>query len=108
MLILTKRGKRKCSQPMLDKASRWLMKAPRHQPHMLNLPRKAMHLEEGGWAPIEFVLQALTRDSFPVNRLDLDWIVRSSTKQRFGVSEVGSRIRANQGHSVRVDRSLNR
>jgi putative RNA 2'-phosphotransferase len=90
-------------QPMLDHASRWLIKALRHQPHMLNLPGKPLRLEEGGWAPIDHVLQALARNSFPLNRRDLNCIVAGSSKQRFGVSEDGSRIRANQGHSVLVD-----
>jgi putative RNA 2'-phosphotransferase len=90
-------------QPMLEKASRWLIKALRHQPEMLNLPGKPIKLEDGGWAPIDDVLKALSRNRFPVTRVELDWIVRSSNKQRFGISEDGSKIRANQGHSVDVE-----
>jgi putative RNA 2'-phosphotransferase len=90
-------------QPMLEKASRWLIKALRHQPKMLNLPSQPMILEDGGWAPIDRVLQSLTRNGFPVSRAELDWIVSSSSKQRFGVNAEGSKIRANQGHSVDVD-----
>jgi putative RNA 2'-phosphotransferase len=90
-------------QPMLEKASRWLIKALRHQPQMLNLPGKPMHFADGGWAPVDHVLQALARNSYPVTRSELDWIVQSSSKQRFGMSEDGFQIRANQGHSVDVD-----
>ena len=90
-------------QPMLEKASRWLIRALRHQPQMLNLPQRPLHLEEGGWAPIGHVLEALARNNYPVNLVGLDWIVRSSNKQRFGVSSDGLKIRANQGHSVNVD-----
>jgi putative RNA 2'-phosphotransferase len=90
-------------QPMLETASRWLIKALRHQPQMLNLPGKPMKFEEGGWAPIEHVLAALARNKYPVTREELDWIVQSSNKQRFGVSEDALKIRANQGHSVTVD-----
>jgi putative RNA 2'-phosphotransferase len=90
-------------QPMLGQASRWLIKALRHQPQMLNLPGKPMNLEEGGWASVDHVLQALARNKYPVTRVELDWIVSSSNKQRFGISEDGSKIRANQGHSVDVD-----
>ena len=93
-------------QPMLEKASRWLIKALRHQPQMLNLPGKPMNFEEGGWASIDHVLQALARNKFPVTRVELDWIVQSSNKQRFGISDDGLRIRANQGHSVEVDLQL--
>jgi putative RNA 2'-phosphotransferase len=90
-------------QPMLGQASRWLIKALRHQPQMLNLPGKPMNLEEGGWASVDHVLQALARNKYSVTRAELDWIVSSSNKQRFGISEDGSKIRANQGHSVDVD-----
>ena len=89
-------------QPMLERASRWLIKALRHQPEMLNLPGRPMELEDGGWALIDTVLKAMARNKFPVTRSELDWIVQSSTKQRFGVSEDGLKIRANQGHSVDV------
>lgn len=70
---------------------------------MLNLPGKLMNFEEGGWAPIDHVLKALNYNSYPVNRMELDWIVPSSNKQRFGFSSDVSNIRANQGHSVQVD-----
>ena len=90
-------------QPMLEQASRWLIKALRHQPRMLNIPGKPMNLEAGGWASVDHVLQALARNKYPVTRVELDWIVSSSNKQRFGISEDGSKIRANQGHSVDVD-----
>jgi putative RNA 2'-phosphotransferase len=90
-------------QSMLEKASRWLIKALRHQPEMLNLPGKPMQLEDGGWAGIDDVLKAMNRNRLPVTRPDLDWIVKSSNKQRFGVSKDGSKIRANQGHSVDIE-----
>jgi len=40
------------------------------------------------------------------DRADLESIVRDSGKQRFALSEDGLFIRANQGHSVKVDLGL--
>lgn len=116
----------------LAKASRWLTKgaslAPRmphccenscdchvtlyfqlrHNPEQLNLPEflnaegQPRRLERGGWAPIDCVLDAI-RPSFPITKEDLLEIVRTSDKQRLGVSPDGLKIRANQGHSCEVD-----
>ena len=43
---------------------------------------------------------------YPINRDILDEIVRSDEKQRYSFSEDGTKIRANQGHSVQVDVEL--
>jgi putative RNA 2'-phosphotransferase len=80
----------------------------RHQPEDLNLPevRNAeghpRRLERGGWASIDLVLEGI-RPSFPITREDLLEIVRTSDKQRLGISADGLKIRANQGHSCEVD-----
>lgn len=63
----------------------------RHRPDSAGLI-----LDEGGWVPVEDVLAALE-----VTRQELDDVVRESGKQRFAVVE--ERIRAQQGHSIRID-----
>jgi putative RNA 2'-phosphotransferase len=60
-------------------------------------------LSPDGWASIDEVLTALATNGQAVDRGRLDNLVRSSDKQRFAVSDDGSRIRANQGHSVPVE-----
>ena len=42
----------------------------------------------------------------PLTRAELEAIVATSDKQRFALSSDGTRIRANQGHSVEVDLAL--
>ena len=49
----------------------------------------------GGWADVETILQALR-----ISREDLDYIVASDRKTRYFYDESGTRIRANQGHSI--------
>src|SRR5262249_33020903 len=73
----------------------------RHRPETLGL-----RLDTAGWADVEDLLAALARQGATMSRRDLQEIVRRSDKQRFAMSTDGSRIRANQGHSVPVDLGL--
>ena len=66
-----------------------LRRALRHGPKMLNLAGRPMVLEPGGWASIDHVLLAMARNNYPINRTELDMIVRTCKKQRFGVSPDG-------------------
>ena len=46
------------------------------------------------------------RAGVPVSREELEEVVRTNAKQRFAFDETGTRIRANQGHSVEIDLQL--
>jgi len=83
------------------KVSKYLSKHLRHQPERLGLT-----LAPGGWVGIDQLLAASARSRFPVSRGELDEVVATSDKQRFAIDETGTRIRANQGHSVEVDLQL--
>jgi len=59
-----------------------------------------------GWVAVDDLLGA-AQTSFPgVGLADLQAMVRDSDKQRFAFSADGTRIRANQGHSVPVELGL--
>ena len=80
--------------------SKFLSLVLRHQPELIGLP-----LDEAGWAEID----ALIRLAQPHQRLTRDLIDRAvaqNNKQRFAISEDGTRIRARQGHSIDVDLQL--
>lgn len=81
--------------------SKFLSRHLRHEPEGLGLT-----LEPGGWVPIDAVLAGATAAGVRITREELDEVVRSSDKQRFAIDETGTRIRANQGHSVEVDLQL--
>lgn len=83
------------------RASKLLSKHLRHDPAGLGLT-----LEEGGWVPVDALLDGCWRAGQPITRDELTEIVASSDKQRFTFDETGTRIRANQGHSVEVDLNL--
>jgi putative RNA 2'-phosphotransferase len=88
-------------QQRLVRVSKYLSKHLRHQPQRLGLS-----LEPGGWVDIADLLQACARHNFALSRNELDEVVRRSDKQRFSIDPTGTRIRANQGHSVEVDLQL--
>jgi putative RNA 2'-phosphotransferase len=70
----------------------------RHKPEKLGL-----ELDPAGWVSVESLLRGLAASATPITEAQLRDIVRESDKQRFALSEDGLRIRANQGHSVRVE-----
>jgi RNA:NAD 2'-phosphotransferase (TPT1/KptA family) len=87
--------------PRLVKVSKYLSKHLRHQPDRLHLT-----LAPGGWVSVDELLAACAAHQFPISRSELEAVVKTSDKQRFSFDETGTRIRANQGHSVEVDLQL--
>ena len=85
----------------LIKVSKYLSKHLRHQPERLGLT-----LAEGGWVGVDDLLAACARQRFPITRAELDEVVARNDKQRFALDPTGTKIRANQGHSVAVDLGL--
>ena len=85
----------------LVKVSRYLAKHLRHQPERLGLV-----LEPGGWVSVDDLLAACVAHRFPLTREELDRVVAENDKRRYSFDETGTRIRANQGHTVAVDLEL--
>jgi putative RNA 2'-phosphotransferase len=55
---------------------------------------------------VDRLLEACARNHFPITRAELAEVVVQNDKQRFAFDPTGTRIRANQGHSVSVDLQL--
>lgn len=85
----------------LKEVGRLLSLVLRHEPEHLGL-----QLDPEGYVLVDDLLAALARHGKAIDRAGLEWIVAENNKQRFGFSADGSRIRANQGHSVAVDLGL--
>ena len=81
--------------------SRRLSYVLRHAPGSIGLT-----LDGEGWVEVEELLDGLAATGAPVSRAELEQLVASSDKQRFAFDASGTRIRANQGHSVPVDLGL--
>ena len=85
----------------LVKVSKYLAKHLRHQPERLGLT-----LEPGGWVRVDDLLAACAAHRFPVSREELEQVVAENDKRRYSFDDSGTRIRANQGHTVEVDLGL--
>jgi putative RNA 2'-phosphotransferase len=83
------------------RTSKFLSRVLRHAPQDLGLV-----LEPGGWVLVSELLAGAAGRGMTITHEELAEIVRTSDKQRFAFDETGTRIRANQGHSVEVDLQL--
>ncbi len=78
--------------------SRFLSMVLRHKPHAIDL-----ELDKHGWAEVDKLLQKLKQNGKAINREILDYVVETNNKKRFAYNEDGTKIRASQGHSIKVD-----
>ena len=86
--------------PDLTRISKYMSLILRHKPQVIGI-----HLDAHGWADVNALLAGISR-KYPINRDILDEIVSRDEKQRYSFSEDGTKIRANQGHSIQVDVEL--
>lgn len=73
--------------------SKFLSLILRHSPETIDLV-----LDENGWANVEDIL---ANKKFRINFEDLKEVVKNCDKQRFTLDEDNTKIRANQGHSLK-------
>ena len=81
--------------------SKFLSYVLRHHPDSIGIK-----LDGQGWTEISTLMRQAAKHGKRFKLEDLHETVRSSDKQRFAISEDGLRIRANQGHSVKIDLAL--
>jgi putative RNA 2'-phosphotransferase len=81
--------------------SKFLSLVLRHRPQKLGLT-----LDEGGWVSVDTLLAEMQKRGIAVDRTRLDRVVAENDKQRFSYNADGSKIRANQGHSIPVELGL--
>jgi putative RNA 2'-phosphotransferase len=82
----------------LTRTSKYLSLVLRHRPETIGLT-----LDQHGWVPVDVLLTALAGHGRPLSRAELDRVVAENDKRRFAYDGTGTRIRANQGHSVPVE-----
>jgi putative RNA 2'-phosphotransferase len=83
------------------RVSKYLSYVLRHRPDAIGLA-----LDEQGWANVEDLLARSAEQGEALDRATLEEIVRTCPKRRYAFSEDGGRIRASQGHSLKVDLAL--
>ena len=85
----------------LKKVSKFLSYHLRHRPDILGL-----ELKPGGWVEVNTLLIAAANNNFPLSLTELQQVVAENDKQRFAFDREQKLIRANQGHSVKIDLQL--
>jgi len=81
------------------KVSKYLSKHLRHRPDRIGVT-----LDANGWVETDELMRAAAEHGFRFTRDELDHVVASNDKRRFTID--GTRIRANQGHTVDIDLDL--
>ena len=72
----------------------------RHKPETIGIT-----LDKHGWADVTELLDGINKTT-PINMTDLEEIVKEDNKQRYSFNDDKTLIRANQGHSIKVDVEL--
>lgn len=81
--------------------SKYMALLLRHKPESAGLV-----LDEHGWADVTEFLACIAENKEPISFDRLCEIVKNDNKQRYSFNEDKSKIRANQGHSIKVDVEL--
>lgn len=77
--------------------SKFLSLVLRHKPEEIGLS-----LDENGWTDLDELIRLANGKGKKLSRSLVEEVVANSDKQRFALDPSGTRIRANQGHSVQV------
>lgn len=80
----------------IKKTSKFLSLILRHKPETVGI-----ELDSNGWVDVQVLLKALNTAGHELSEKQLEIVVSDNDKQRFILSE--GRIRANQGHSLKVN-----
>jgi putative RNA 2'-phosphotransferase len=80
------------------KISKFLSLILRHKPEEIGLK-----LDENGWANVNDLLEKSAKANNRFTFEELEEVVTTNDKKRFAFDETKSKIRASQGHSLKVD-----
>lgn len=89
------------SPEYLKSLSKFLSLILRHKPEVVGIK-----LDSNGWADVDALIEGAMDKGKEMDLPILEAIVASDEKQRYTFNEDKSKIRANQGHSVKVDLEL--
>ena len=89
------------SPEYLKSLSKFLSLVLRHKPEVVGIK-----LDENGWADVDELIEGALDKGKEMDLPILEAIVASDDKQRYSFNEDKTKIRANQGHSVKVDLGL--
>ncbi len=85
----------------LKSLSKFLSLVLRHKPEVIGI-----QLDKNGWADVDDLMEGAIEKGKELDLPILEAIVAQDEKQRYSFNEDKTKIRANQGHSVKVDLQL--
>ena len=85
----------------LVKMGKYLSLILRHKPELINLK-----IDEHGWVEVDQLLKGINDRGRYISKEMLDIIVNTNNKKRYQYNDDQTKIRANQGHSIKVDVEL--
>lgn len=89
---------KKMTTQEIKKISKFISYVLRHAPEKLKL-----EMDENGWVNTEELVQKLNNKTPNFNMKNLETVVEENNKKRFAFNSDKSKIRANQGHSIKID-----
>ena len=78
--------------------SKFLSLILRHRPEKINI-----ELDNFGWANIDELVEKCNKFGVRFTKEELDYVVENNSKKRLAYSEDGLKVRASQGHSIKID-----
>lgn len=84
-----------------EKISKFLSLVLRHNPSKIGI-----ELDQNGWTNCQELIRKAALNGVSFDLPTLLKVVETNEKKRFSLTEDNTRIRANQGHSVKVDLAL--
>jgi len=81
--------------------SKFLSLILRHNPQTIEI-----ELDNWGWAKVSELLDKSQKHGIDLNEEKLNYIVSNCNKKRYDFNEDKSKIRANQGHSIKIELEL--
>ena len=81
-----------------NKISKFLSLILRHNPEKIGI-----ELDKSGWANVDDLISKMNFSGQEVSFETLDFIVKTNKKKRFAFNIDKTKIRANQGHSIKIE-----
>ena len=78
--------------------SKFLSLVLRHKPETIGID-----IDENGWAEVSQLIEKSNKQGVDIDLEILTAVVTNSDKKRFCFNDIKSKIRANQGHSLKID-----
>ena len=94
-------GRRFLNMISIEHLSKFLSLILRHKPETIGIK-----LDSHGWANVNELLEGINRSGKKIDLSILEKVVKENDKKRFSFNEGKTKIRANQGHTKKVDVEL--